>query len=119
VLTEEQLAQAIAGLDSKALDRLARLLPKATARSILGDIARLHPPRRRTGDFERVLEAVTQAGETGITLGELTRKLRLPAASLRKELEHLIGCGIIHDEPDERIGRGRPAVRFRATSQQR
>jgi hypothetical protein len=118
MLTVEQLAQAITGLDSQGLGGLIRLLPPATASSLIGAAARLHPPRRRIDDFERVLEAVRSAGETGLTLGELTRKLRLPSASLRKELEHLIACGIIHDEPDEKIGRGRPAVRFWATSQQ-
>ncbi len=63
MLTEEQLAQAIASLDSHSLSKLVGLLPLATARSLIGAAARRHPPRQRIDDFERTLEGRTKQEE--------------------------------------------------------
>ena len=116
-IAPEELAQAINCLDSEALGRLAKMLQPEAARSLIGAAVRAHPPRRSLYAFERVCAAIGEAGDGGIKMAELTRRLRMPAAVIRQELAILIARGEVEDEPDDHAGPGRPAVRFRLVRQ--
>jgi hypothetical protein len=122
-LSEEQLAQAIAGLDGPGRSRVAALIAEEPARALAAALIR-RAPRRRPMDsvdrLEAVVEAIAAAGDAGITYTALSRRLRMPAAQLRKALEHAVECDRIEFDLDERTnGRGRPATRFRASRQKR
>jgi CHASE2 domain-containing sensor protein len=93
-------------------------LPERAARSIAAGIVRNCPRQGRPDAYEAVRGAIAEAGEAGITLAELTRRLRLPSSKLRSTLELLVDSESVEAEPDERIGPGRPAVRFRLIPRQ-
>jgi hypothetical protein len=122
-LTEEQLAQAIAGLDEQARSRVASLIPEQAARGFAATLIRRSPWRRRMDASDRldaVTEAIAGAGDRGITYGSLGRKLRMPAAEMRQALEIAIESGLIEVDLDEPTnGRGRPATRFRRVVRRR
>jgi hypothetical protein len=113
-LSEEQLAQAIAGLDSPGRSRVAALIAEEPARALAAAIIRRFPHRQRASELHAVQEVVARAGEQGLTLTQIGRRLKMPAAVVREQLDLLIRYYPFDAEIEKPKGRGRPAIRVRA-----
>lgn len=64
----------------------------------------------------RVLDLLTDAGRTGLTVAEATRSLGGHPNAARVHLEGLVSDGLADSATEQPTGRGRPALRYRVTT---
>ena len=55
-----------------------------------------------------VFRLLVQAGEEGLSCGEIQEHLGIPASTLSHHLAHLINAGLVHQEREGRVLRCRP-----------
>ena len=78
---------------------IGAMTPQRAARCLekLGNTTRLE-----------VFRLLVQAGEEGLSCGEIQEHLGIPASTLSHHLAHLINAGLVHQERQGRVLRCRP-----------